>query len=566
MAPEANGPLAGVRVLDLSSEIAGPYCTKLWADAGADVVKIEDVAAPDPLRRWSASGASLEEGVDGPLFQFLNGGKRALSADFASESECARVRELATQADLVVESFAPGRADALGLGWQALHAECAALSLVSISPWGGTGPWAGRPATGFTLQAACGATAYRGLPERGPVAAGGRIAEWVAGSYAAVGAMAAWLSAQRTGSGQHVDVSMFECLLLSMTIYHDLNGQFFEGPLRQGIETPSIEPAKDGWVGLCTITGQQWKDFCALIGRPEIAEDERFYDATQRMQHLDFIHEAIHAWTRAHTVEEIVELCSLMRIPANPLGDGRTLLENEHLRAREVFVRNPAGFVQPRPPWRLRGETGAAPGPPPVPAPAPRVGEHDAHAQRPWRTPARPADAARRDGRALPFEGLRVVDLTAFWAGPAATALLADLGADVVKIESIQRPDGMRFAGALRNETLWECCPIYHGANTGKRDVTLRLDCEAGRALCERLIADADVVVENYSARVLENFGLGWERIHALAPRAILVRMPSFGLDGPWRDRVGFAMNIEQVSGLAWMTGYPDMPLVVRGV
>ena len=165
----------------------------------------------------------------------------------------------------------------------------------------------------------------------------------------------------------------------------------------------------------------------------------------------------------------------------------------------------------------------------------------------------------------LPFGGLRVVDLTAFWAGPYATSILSDLGADVIKVESIQRPDGMRFAGALRSESLWEWSPVFHGANPGKRDVTLRLDHEKGLALVKRLITDADVVIENFSARVMPGFGLDHDTIRALNARAIFVRMPAFGLDGPWKDRAGFAMTVEQVSGLAWVTGYEDMPLVVRG-
>ncbi len=165
----------------------------------------------------------------------------------------------------------------------------------------------------------------------------------------------------------------------------------------------------------------------------------------------------------------------------------------------------------------------------------------------------------------LPFAQLRVVDLTAFWAGPYATSILSDLGADVIKVESIQRPDGMRFAGALHNDALWEWSPVFHGANPGKRDITLRLDREEGLRLLKRLIADADILIENFSVRVMPAFGLDEETLEALNPRLLYVRMPAFGLEGPWRDRAGFAMTVEQVSGLAWVTGYEDMPLVIRG-
>ena len=558
-----KGPLAGVRVVDLSTEIAGPYATKLWVDAGADVIKLESPTGGDPLRRWTASGTPLPRDEDGALFRYLNASKRSVTADLASADGRAFALELTAGADFVVESAGPGEMQRLGLSTEILQAGNPALSMVSISPWGGGGPWARRPATEFTLQAATGSIAYRGLRDRDPVAAGGRLGEWIAGSFAAVGGLAAWLSAVNTGEGQHVDLSIFESMLLCMTIYHDLNGQFHEGPLPRAIETPSIEPARDGWVGFCTITGQQWKDFCAMIGRPELAEDERFYDATQRMDELAFIHGAIHAWTRERSVDEIVELASLLRIPVAPIGDGRNLPKMDHLAERGVYVENPHGFLQPRTPYLL-GTTGPRP-----PGRAPRLGEHD-EAVRAELADSDAADAPRA-GRAalgdsaLPLAGIRVLDLTAFWAGPMAAAFLADLGADVVKVESIQRPDGMRFAGAVRNEQMWEWSPVFHGANTGKRDVTLRLDSEEGMALLKRLIASADVVVENFSVRVLDNFGLGWETVHALNPRTILMRMPAFGLDGAWRDRTGFAMNIEQVSGMAWLTGYADLPLVVRG-
>ncbi|MBP1688586.1 MAG: putative acyl-CoA transferase/carnitine dehydratase, partial [Deltaproteobacteria bacterium] len=155
-------PLAGLRVVDLSTEIAGPYATKLLVDAGAEVIKVESPEG-DPLRRWTASHTAIPAGADGALFQYLNASKHGVVADLSRAA--------------------------------------------SISPWGQTGPWANRPATEWTLQAAVGSTAYRGLPARGPVGAGGRLGEWATGIYAALGAMFAWMCARRSGTGQHVDVS-----------------------------------------------------------------------------------------------------------------------------------------------------------------------------------------------------------------------------------------------------------------------------------------------------------------------------------------------------------------------
>ncbi len=558
--PEATAfPLHGLRVLDLSTEIAGPYATKLLVDAGAEVIKIEGPSG-DPLRQFSSSGQDLSA-RDGALFQFLNGGKRSVDWDLETDAGREAFLRLAQTADLVVESGGAGWLEARGLDFATLRARNPALSLVSVSPYGRTGPWAERPATDFTLQAEVGSTAYRGLPDRGPLYAPGRLGEYSAGAAVAVGALATWRSARASGVGLHADVSMLEALCLCFTTYHDLFGQFVPGfAIPIAIETPSIEPCKDGWIGLCTYTGQQWKDLCALIGRPDVGDDERFYDGSARMQHLDFILDVIHGWTKTQTMAEVTELVGLMRIPVAPIGDGKSVLQFDQFAERGVFVDHPDGFKAPRVPYQVHGM--------PLPAfrKAPALGA-DRAAIEASLPEATPSDAPIDESGVKPaFDGLRVIDLTAFWAGPLATCILSTLGADVVKVESIQRPDGMRFAGAVPSEALWETSPIFHGANLSKKGITLNLDAEEGKAILRRLLEDADVVIENFSARVMENFGFTWEVLHEINPRLISVRMPAWGLDGPWKDRTGFAPNVEQASGLAWITGYEDMPLIPRGV
>ena len=563
MAPAATRPFQGLRLLELSSQIAGPYAAKLFVDAGAEVIKVE---APegDPLRRWTASFQTLARDEAGPLFQYLNAGKLSIALDPGDASDRAQIAALAVRADIVLEDWGPGGLEARGLEPEAWLEANPRLSIVRISPFGQTGPWATRPANDFTLQAASGSLEYRGFPWREPVAAGGRISDWVAGSFASVCALAAWRTARRDGVGQVVDLSSFEAALQCLTIFGDLGRQFLGGLLPRSIEIPSIEPTKDGHVGICTQTGQQWSDFCSMLGRQDIAQDPRFLEARERMEQIDFMQEFIHGWMKEHTTAEVIELCELVRIPVAPIGNGRELPAFDQFQARGVYTRAPGGFLQPRPPYRL--ETVATP---PIGRTSRLDGDRAAVLAKVAGPKAKAASAqpAAMSQPDLPFAGLRVVDLTAFWAGPYATSILSDLGADVVKIESIQRPDGMRFAGAARQRSpLWEWGNVFHGANPGKRGATLRLDHPDGLALVKRLIADADVVIENFSARVMPGFGLDWETMAALNPRLISVRMPAFGLDGPWRDRLGFAMTIEQVSGLAWLTGYEDLPLVVRGV
>ena len=162
----------------------------------------------------------------------------------------------------------------------------------------------------------------------------------------------------------------------------------------------------------------------------------------------------------------------------------------------------------------------------------------------------------------LPFAGLKVFDLSTFWAGAYLTCYLGAFGADVIKIESIQRPDGHRYSGAMLREgdDWYERGPLWQGTNLNKRDITLDLTSEAGRELALRLASQADVVVENFSPRVVEQFGLDYDSLVKVNPDVIMVRMPGFGLAGPWRDYVGWALNIEQLSGMSACTGYADGP------
>jgi len=239
-----------------------------------------------------------------------------------------------------------------------------------------------------------------------------------------------------------------------------------------------------------------------------------------------------------------------------PVGNGENLPRMDHFKVRESFVPNPrGGFLQPRVPYRPQRWT------PRAFSPAPRPDEHGAEVER-----ALAARPPRRESAAL--EGLRVLDLTAFWAGPYAGLVLAGLGADVIHVESIQRPDGMRF-GSVKppgSPQWWEWGPTFQAANLGKRGITLDLSRPRGRALLERLVARSDVILENFSPRVMEQFGFGADQVERINPRAVFVRMPGFGLDGPWRDRVGFAQTMEQLAGIAWLTGYADGgPMNARG-
>jgi crotonobetainyl-CoA:carnitine CoA-transferase CaiB-like acyl-CoA transferase len=541
-------PLHELRVVEISDRIAGSYCGKLLVDAGAQVHKIEPPQG-DSLRRYSATCSPVPNGANSPFFSYLNAGKRSMTC--APDSERFRI-ELAA-ADVVVVTAGRSQAAALGIDPQRLLADSPQAVIVSISDFGWTGPYADRAASELTLQAWAGSPGFRGDPAGPPISIGGDLGEYMGGVFAAFGALAVRRRVEHGGPGEHLDLSMLEAMTL-MQSSEWLHSQLLRvPPISRTLEVPSIEPAKDGYVGITMVTGQQWLDFVAMVECPQLDEIEQLRFQIGRWGYRDLIREQIGPWLAERTVEEIVGLGQLFRLPIAALGNGSTIRDMEYITERGAFVRNPAGYHQPRPPWLM---SACAPAPlRGTPAPG------EANDESPWqkREPERePAPQGR------PLEGVRIVDLTAFWAGPAATHLLAAFGADVIKVESIQRPDGIRYSGGMRTDVddWWEYGWVFHAMNTNKRSVTLDLGSSEGRGAFLALAAGADIVIENFSPRVMDQFGLTADVLLEVNPKLVVARMPAFGLDGPWRERVGFAPTMEQIAGLAWVTGLPEAPPV----
>jgi crotonobetainyl-CoA:carnitine CoA-transferase CaiB-like acyl-CoA transferase len=538
----APTPLNELRVLEISDRIAGGYCGKLLVDAGADVVKLESVDG-DPLRRYTVTGAHTPSGTDAPLYSYLNAGKR-LTTTFPSD--------LSARADVIVVTGTREAAVGRGIDIGRLLAAAPQCIVVTISDFGWSGPWSKRPATEFTLQAWSGLTGFRGDPSGPPISIGGDVGEYMSGAYAAYGALALHRRVRHGGPGGHLDMSMLEAITL-MQSSEWLHSQLLQvPPIKRSIEVPSIERAKDGYVGISMVTGQQWLDFAAMVDCPEFTEIPDLRFQIGRWAYRDWIRERTDPWMRERTVEEIVELGQLFRLPIAPLGTGSTIPDMDHMRERGVYIDNPAGFRQPRPPWLM-----SACAPAPIRPAAALTGDQESI----W---APRESAAPLRSTELPLAGVRIVDLTAFWAGPSATCSLAAFGADVIKVESIQRPDGIRYSGGMRSDVddWWEYGWVFHAMNTNKRSVTLDLSSDDGIRLFKELVSQSNAVIENFSPRVMENFGLSPDVLLDVKPDLVVVRMPAFGLTGPWRDRVGFAPTMEQIAGLAWVTGLPDGPPV----
>ncbi|RDH79603.1 CoA transferase [Mycolicibacterium moriokaense] len=550
-----TGALAGLRVVEIAGDIAGPYSTKLLADLGAEVAKVEPPDG-DPLRAWGPFPGGVAHPERSGLFEYLNAGKSGATVDLAADAS--PLRPLIAAADLLVDGTPPGMLDTHGLDAPALEALRPGLVVVRISAFGHRGPLRDRHVTPLTVQAASGWVNMR-EPDRPPVQAGARISEYVAGGYAALAALTALRTvAADTRGVVEVDVSVMESLLSTLP-YPMLLAEKMRSlgmpPNTKAGPVLGIVRAADGWLGINCLTGQHWLDVCTMLELPEYGEHQ-IAVMLGGPERAEFYAKA-QPWLSARTVDEIVEYSQALRIPATPVNDGATVMDCPQFRERGFFVE--AGGEQ----WSFR-RPGAAfrlSKTPVLPVrPAPRLGRS-----------AEIGAAERRSGgvaRAMPFEDVKVLDLSTFWAGAYLTCYLGAFGADITKVESIQRPDGFRYSGAYAHEgeQWYERSGMWQATNLNKRDITLDLTTDDGRELARRLACDADVVVENFSPRVVEQFGLDYESLVALNADVIAVRMPGFGLRGPWRDYVGWAFNFEQTSGMAAVTGYADgPPCVLQG-
>ena len=312
--------LAGLRVVDATEGIAGGYATKLLRDLGADVTKIER-AGGEPLRWWSA--ASPDE--------MLRRDRRALCVSQRGQEHdrrgqtTSRIAELADDADVIVVG------DSMTVPERAPE-----TSVVTISAFGDDGPLGGCTADEFTLQAWCGLMSGCGTRDTPPLQMGVGHGQWAAGAMGALAALAACEHRARTGTGAEVEVSALEvmtvCLLNYPTLYRHFTGSV--AVMSRGGDWPQIVRCKGGWIGLCIFTPQQWDDFANMIGRPELAGDDRFNSMGGRGRNRELAESVIRPWLEEHTADEIFELGGLFRVPVVYVGNGRDVLAMDHFRER----------------------------------------------------------------------------------------------------------------------------------------------------------------------------------------------------------------------------------------
>jgi len=543
--------LAGVRVAEFGTGRALAYCGKLFADFGAEVVKVEGPGG-DPDRSWPPLvdvGGGRRESA---FFAWLNTNKQSV---IAGPGDAARLVEIAGAADVLIDARAGAWDDPGPAGQPALKARFPHLTVISLSWFGESGPYKDYKGADAVVRALAGL-----VRNVGPLEAPAMLSEHQSYAPAALSGFSAALGALFAGGpGRRFEVSI-----------HDANtliGEFQLAVLTQtGAEehrwgrnrffpvfVTGVYPTKQGWLGVTAFSGDQWRGFCDMLGVPELATREGYANPTDRLMRADEIDALVEARLASRTAREWADEAIGRRVPLVVAPDMATLLATKVHRDHGAFgeVRiGEARFEAPVLPQRLTAT------PPTAVGVAPLAGAQTST----WRPPP-PRGAPAEPRKALPLEGVRIVDLTMGWAGPVGTRQLADLGAELIKVEGRGYPDWWRGADYTDEGIAafgYEKPLHFNWVNRNKIGITLDLTSPDGVELLLGLVRTADAVVENYGQGVLTGFGLDYERFRAVRPDIVMMSMPAFGAATPWAEVRAYGSTLEQASGLPLLTGGPD--------
>ncbi len=501
------------------------------------------------------------------LYFFLNSGKRGVTLDLTSKNGRESLKELIAGADVLVENNHPQQLRDWDLDLGAISKANPDLVAISITPFGRSGPyaeWCGYDLNAFHLTAA--GHRYVGKPDRAPLEPATFVADFHGAVAGATWGMAALLGRDNIGGGQMLDVSCAEVMAAIFTGCQNIGSYALTGEYstRTGIgmaygAPATILPCKDGYVWMVALELGQWQGLAKAMGDPEWMQLETFQDMFGRAQNQEAMYPLLREWTAEHGKQEIMDLCQENGCPTTAVYSIAEAAEHPHLRERHYLeeIDHPAmGRVRTlAPPFRLAGHAGAR-------RPAPLLGQHNDEVLTAGKTGGRPNGGFGYNHGStgkLPLEGIRVTNFGWVWAGPVAGGTLSILGAEVYKIESRARLDLSRtlppFEGGERDP---DRSVTNHSMFAGNGSVSLNLSKPEAKELALELIAQSDVVIENFGPGALEGMGMGYEVLKQVRPDIILVSMPPTGTTGPLRNLRTYGVTLTSITGLDSMTGYLD--------
>ncbi|MDA1096980.1 MAG: CoA transferase, partial [Chloroflexi bacterium] len=554
------GALGHLRVLDFTGPL-GQFCSRVMSDMGADVIKVEPPGG-GPARRIAPFAGGTQHPDGSLVFIDRNRGKRSVVFDIDDSSDQKTLRELASRVDIVVEDQQPGHMAARGLGYEDLKAVNAGIVYVSITPFGQTGPNAGYKGGELIAQATGGIMYANGDDAQRPAMAPDDLISNIAGLHGAFGALAAIRHRRISGVGQHVDVSRQEVVLYCQGNYIPRYVTSGRVPRREGRQGAMagvnlFQCADGGFVSLAPFQPNHFRRLVndvmhePALANPQWSETSFRNDDQNRLM----INSFIERFAATQKRDELVAIGQSHGVPIVPILTPEEAIALPHNRERGFFrtVNQPgvgpilipgAPFAMGATPWRLD-------------RPAPTIGQHQTEVSAELSTPSaarvrrpNPTEATSAPGS---LAGLRVADFTRAFAGPIATMFLGFLGAQVIKIESGDLEDNRGGGQATFPEL-----------NRAKSSATIDTRTAEGKATAKRLVAESDIVVENFRPDVMDRLGLDYETLRQARPDLIMISMPGFGKTGRLKDYLAYGQQIIGTTGLLHLWGHPESPLDVR--
>ncbi len=541
--------LKGYRALDLTG-LSGQLAGRMLADLGMEVIKIEPPGG-DPVRNLAPFIASANGARLSTTFAHLNAGKASKVLDLEKEPDRTAFRKLVESADVVLESFQPGELARKGLGYNDLSKINPGIVMASISGFGQTGPKQNFTCNDLVALAESGFLYISGDPALAPCRPPETQAYYFASLFATAGVLAALYRRERSGQGDHVDASMQEALATQEHIIR-LWANEKQIAKRAGSQHGSVAPAKifpcrDGFVYLY-VTRQHWKLFLTIWNdHPPEFDKAEWLNNVYRRAHADVLNAAVAAYLSKFTMAEITALLQEKGVPCVPVNTPMGFANDEHVRGRGFMAPvEHAGFgrtQQPAMPFVIDGARPAVGSVPILDSWQPSAVVEKVAKAAP--TTSRPASG---NG---PLEGMRIVSFDHVLAGPYGTTILAELGADVIKVESSKGGmDPFRFFGTGEDPNL---SPRFLEFNRNKRSFTVNLKHPKGQGVLHDLVAKADAVLDNYSVDVVERIGLAYHQLCKVKPDIVNLRMPGLGTTGPKRHFSTVGVNITAFTGLTYM-------------
>ena len=334
-----NGPLSDLRVIEMGTLLAGPFCGQLLGDLGAEVVKVEPPEQGDPMRVWGRQ----KEGEPSLWWPVVGRNKKAITLDLRQAEGQQVLKELVAKSDFLVENFRPGTLEKWGLGWEQLSAVNPRLIMVRVSGYGQTGPYAPRAGFGAIGEAMGGLRYVVGDPSAPPSRVGISIGDSLAATFACIGALSALNYRERSGRGQVIDSAIYEAVLgmmESLITEYDKTGYIRErtGAILPNVAPSNVYPTKDGLVLIAANQDTVFRRLCEAMGRAELAGDPRYDSHQSRGTNQKELDELIGRWTAGRTTREILELMDRQGVPAGQIYRAPDMLEDPHFAAREAIV------------------------------------------------------------------------------------------------------------------------------------------------------------------------------------------------------------------------------------